>query len=90
MEPFGAFIAGFASGWIVRSTVTSARSVAVGAIAAVYAATDRARRWVATEREYFEDLIAEGRAKFEAEQARSAPRPRVSTRPTSVPREHAA
>jgi hypothetical protein len=90
METLGAFIAGFASGWIVRSSVNSARGVAVEAIAAFHAVTDRARRWAATEREYFEDLLAEGRAKFEADRARNAPRPRPSTRPTSVPREHAA
>ncbi len=84
------FVAGFASGWVVRSTVHSARSLAVEAVAAAYAVSERTRRWAATEREFFEDLVAEGRAKFEAERARSAPRPKSSPRPTSVPRERAA
>ncbi len=90
METLGLFMAGFASGWIVRSTVHSARSLAVGAVVAFYTATDRTRRWIATEREYFEDLVAEGRARYEAERARDAPRPRAANRPTGVPREHAA
>jgi hypothetical protein len=90
MEVIGAFLAGFASGWVVRSTVTSARGLAVKAIATFYVAQDRARRWVATEREYFEDLIAEGRSQYEAERARSARRPTPSNRPTQVRRQERA
>lgn len=89
MEIVGVFLAGFASGWVVRSTVTSTRNLAVRAVAAVYAVSDRTRRWMATEREYFEDLVAEGRAQYEAERARNAPRPKTG-RPTSVPREERA
>ena len=90
MEVVAAFIAGFASGWVVRSAVNSTRAVAVAAVTAFYTAQDRARRWAATEREYFEDLVAEGRSRFDAARARTAPRPPVSNRPTGVPRQENA
>lgn len=78
MKRVGLFVAGFASGWIVRSTVDSSRGMAVGLIAATYGAVERAKRFVAIEREHLEDLWAEGKAQYETkrarEQARSGPR----------------
>lgn len=75
METFGAFLSGFAAGWAVRSTVDGGRQVAVQAIALVHTVSDRARRWVAIEREFFDDLLAEGRAQFErSREVRSVPR----------------
>ncbi len=67
MKRVGLFLAGFATGWVVRSTVDSSRGLAVGAIAALYGAADRIKRLVAIEREHLEDLVAEGRAKYQAE-----------------------
>ncbi len=87
MLTFGAFVAGFASGWAVRSTVSSTRGLIVGTIATIYSAADRVRRWGATERENVEDLLAEARAKYEAERARAVPRPPASSRPRPIRRE---
>jgi hypothetical protein len=74
MERVGLFLAGFASGWAVRTTVDSSRSLAVDLIAAFYGAVDRAGRLAGMEREHLEDLIAEGKAKFEMDRARAARR----------------
>jgi hypothetical protein len=72
MKLLGLFMAGFASGWIVRGSVDSSRSVAVGAVAMAYGAFDRAKRIIATERENLEDLFAEGKARYEAKRDRAA------------------
>ena len=63
MSFFGIFGAGFAAGWVVRSSVDSSRGALVGAIAAVYGVVDRAKRFVAIERENLEDLLAEAKAR---------------------------
>ena len=72
MEIVGIFLAGFASGWAVRTTVDSSRTLAVNVLSKLYAAADRATRAVEMEREHIEDLLAEARAKFEADRARAA------------------
>jgi hypothetical protein len=71
MEIVGIFLAGFASGWAVRTTVDSSRNLAVNVLSKLYAVADRATRAVEMEREHIEDLLAEARAKFEADRARS-------------------
>jgi hypothetical protein len=71
MFGLGLFVAGFASGWAVRSTVDSSRDLAVGVIAMAYGAYDRTKRLVAVEREHLEDLVAEGKARYEAKRARA-------------------
>jgi hypothetical protein len=83
MERLGYFIAGFTSGWAVRTTVDSSRNLAVNAISAFYGAVDRVSCAVGMEREHLEDLLAEARAKYEtdrehAARTRGAPRPPVS------------
>jgi hypothetical protein len=72
MERVGIFLAGFASGWAVRTTVDSSRSLAVSVISSFYGAVDRVGRAVGMEREHLEDLLAEARAKFEADRTRAA------------------
>jgi hypothetical protein len=67
------FVAGFASGWVVRSAVDSSHDLAVGVISVAYGAYDRTKRLVAIEREHLEDLVAEGKARYESKRAR-APR----------------
>jgi hypothetical protein len=84
MEIVGIFLAGFASGWAVRTTVDSSRNLAVKVISAMYGAVDRAGRAVGMEREHLEDLFAEARAKYEADRARAA-RAEPSRRPAAVP-----
>jgi hypothetical protein len=66
MKNLGIFLAGFASGWVVRSTVDSSRSLAVSGVSAVFGTVDRVRRVLAMEKEHLEDLVAEGKAKHEA------------------------
>jgi hypothetical protein len=101
MFGMGLFLAGFASGWVVRSAVDSSHDLAVGVVAAAYGAYDRTKRLVAIEREHLEDLVAEGKARYEAKRARAAPTaaataasnagPRVADVPRAAsPRERAA
>jgi hypothetical protein len=74
MKNLGIFLAGFASGWIVRSTVDSSRTLAVSGVSAVFGTLERMRRVVAIEKEHLEDLVAEGKAKHEGS-LRKAVRP---------------
>ena len=78
MFGMGLFLAGFASGWVVRSAVDSSHDLAVGVVAAAYGAYDRTKRLVAVEREHLEDLVAEGKARYEAKRARAT---RSATKP---------
>lgn len=94
MLGLGLFVAGFVSGWTVRSTVDSSRDVAVGIVATVYGAYDRTKRLVAIEREHLEDIVAEGKARYEAKRSR-ATRERSAAGPRAaevrrVPEERAA
>ncbi|MFO0649017.1 MAG: hypothetical protein U0326_22440 [Polyangiales bacterium] len=72
METIGALIVGLAAGWAARAGMDSKREVAVRAIAAAYALRDRTRRFVAVERENLDDLMAEGRARYDSARARAA------------------
>ncbi len=89
MEIVGIFLAGFASGWAVRTTVDSSRNLAVKLLSTLYGAVDRAGRAVEMEREHLEDLLAEARAKFETDRAHTA-RAEQSRRPSAVPQDRAA
>jgi hypothetical protein len=75
MERVGYFVAGFAAGWAVRTTVDSSRALAVKAISSIYGVVDRAGRAIGMEREHLEDLFAEARAKYEADRARATRAP---------------
>jgi len=66
-----AFVAGVATGWLLRSGVGSMRGLAVQVVAGGLTVAEGGRRLVATEREYFEDLLAEGRARFQAGRKRA-------------------
>jgi hypothetical protein len=72
MMLLGMLVAGFAGGWVVRSTVNS-RGLVVGGVSAFYGALERGRRVIAIEREHIEDLVAEGRAKYEMRRLKAAP-----------------
>jgi hypothetical protein len=65
------FVAGFASGWLARGQVDSSRAAAVALVATYFKAIERVKRIVAIEREHLEDLVAEGRARFETDRARA-------------------
>jgi hypothetical protein len=80
MIVLGILVAGFAGGWVIRSSVDSSRGIAVSGVSALYGAVERGRRLLAIEREHLEDLVAEGRAKYETARLRAA---RSSSRDTS-------
>jgi hypothetical protein len=84
MKHLGIFLAGFASGWVVRSTVDSSRTLAVSGVSAVFGTLDRVRRVLAIEKEHLEDLVAEGKAKHEAS-VRRASRVVAAAPPAAVP-----
>jgi hypothetical protein len=64
----------------------------VSIVATYFKAVERVKRIVAIEREHLEDLVAEGRAKFELDRARArdVQPPRESAPQVVVPRERAA
>lgn len=90
MERVGYYLAGFASGWAVRTTVDSSRNLAVNLISTFYGVVDRATRAVGMEREHLEDLLAEARAKHEADRARAARAQGGQPGPSSVRQDRAA
>jgi uncharacterized membrane protein (Fun14 family) len=65
-------VVGFFAGWAVRAVFDSGREVMVSLAASAYGARDAARRVVGFEKEYFEDLIAEGKARWESTRGRRA------------------
>jgi hypothetical protein len=54
-----AFAAGFATGWLTRSTLDSSKPAAVQIVAFGLDVAGRVKRALAIEREHFEDLVAE-------------------------------
>jgi hypothetical protein len=64
------FVAGVATGWVLRSSFDSFRDVTVRGLSTWFDVNERVRRFVAVEREYFEDIVAEARSRFEATRAR--------------------
>jgi len=85
------FVAGFTSGWMARGQVDSSRGAVVSIIATYFKAVERVKRIVAIEREHLEDLVAEGRSKFEIDRARRVVKVPVESSPQVVaPRERAA
>jgi hypothetical protein len=60
-----AFAAGFATGWLGRSVTGSTREALVQALVVAHKARDGVRRIVAEQVEWAEDLLAEGRARYE-------------------------
>ena len=85
-----AFAAGFASGWLARSTVDSSRGAVVTVLSAFHGARERARRVVAIEREHWADLMAEARARYDVARARRTPQRTRSGQPAGANGERAA
>lgn len=63
---FGAFAAGIVVGWLGRSAAGSSRDAMVQAIVQGHRVRDGVKRVVAEQVEWFEDMFAEGRARFDA------------------------
>ena len=59
------FVAGFATGWVGRSVTGSSREALVQTLGAAHKVRDGARRIVAEQVEWAEDLLAEGRARYD-------------------------
>ena len=70
MQIVVAYLAGVATGWVMRSAFGSLRGLTVSAVAAGMEAVEKTRRFVAVEREFMEDLVAEAKSRYEAERAR--------------------
>jgi hypothetical protein len=62
----GAFVAGFAAGWVARGLSDAPRSELVSGVARSYRIKDTVRRWISERVEWVEDLVAEGEAQYEA------------------------
>lgn len=80
-----AFGAGFASGWGARSLADSPQGVGVELMQIAINAKERISAWAAVERERLEDMMAEARARVEANTADAsaatggaAPEPRTT------------
>lgn len=73
------FGAGFVSGWATRSAFDGLRGLAVSGVASAHDLVDGLRRAAATEKEFFEDLWAEGRAIHDLRKRRRAAQARVRT-----------
>ena len=73
------FGAGFVSGWATRSAFDGLRGLAVSGVASAHDLVDGLRRVAATEREFFEDLWAEGRSIHDLRKRRRAAQARVRT-----------
>jgi hypothetical protein len=61
-----AFIAGVATGWVLRSAMGSSREVLVRVVVVAHRGRERLRRVVAENAEWLDDLFAEGRARYNA------------------------
>jgi hypothetical protein len=56
------FMVGFGGGWAIRSLADSPQGVGVTLLRVGHDARERVARWVATEREHLEDMMAEARS----------------------------
>jgi hypothetical protein len=65
LRTLSAFVAGMGVGWVARSTVGSSREAMVQALVIGHKLRDGARRLVAEQVEWAEDMFAEGRARYE-------------------------
>lgn len=61
----GAFAAGFVAGWVGRGMVTSERELLVRGVAIAQTVRDRITRKAAEQVEWWQDLMAEARARTE-------------------------
>ena len=90
MRDFFVFGMGFVSGWAARTNSESLREAAVTLIAAGYKGAERLRVIAETEREFLQDLVAEGRAHYEAQVETGPAREAPAAEPTTEQRIRAA
>ena len=65
LSTIAAFAAGFATGWVGRSVTGSTREALIQALVTAHKVREGARRVVAEQVEWAEDLMAEGRARYD-------------------------
>lgn len=61
-----AFCAGVVVGWVGRSTLGSSREAMVQALVMTHGVREKLKRAVAENVEWVEDMVAEGRARYES------------------------
>jgi hypothetical protein len=66
LKEYGVFTAGMVTGWMARSVFGGTRELVVQAIVLGHDVRDRAKQAVTERYESAEDMIAEGRARYEA------------------------
>lgn len=86
MMTLGAFVGGFAAGWVARGLREAPRSELVRGVANGFHVSDAVRRWVSERAEWVEDLVAEGQAHYEATRRR-APEEASAPAPTRLAQE---
>lgn len=67
-----AFAAGVVVGWVGRSVAGSSREALVQALVVTRGARERVKRALAEQREWVEDLVAEGKARYEQQRGETA------------------
>jgi hypothetical protein len=76
----GALTMGFAAGWFVRSFASTTRGAVVGTIAVAHRAHHDLSRIIGQTREWVEDVVAEGKARYEMGRARLDPETDLTNR----------
>lgn len=74
MKVVASCLVGFAVGWGARAVLDSGRDAIVSLTAMAYGVAEAARRHAGFEKEYFQDMLAEGKARWEAGRRRRAAR----------------
>ena len=65
LRTLGAFVTGVGVGWVARGSVGSTREALIHVIVKAHQLREGARRMVAERVEWVEDMLAEGRARYE-------------------------
>jgi hypothetical protein len=65
LRTLGAFVTGVGVGWVARGSVGSTREALVLCIVKAHQLREGARRMIAERVEWAEDMLAEGRARYE-------------------------
>lgn len=83
MKVVASCVVGFAIGWGARAVLDSGRDAIVSLTAMAYGLAETARRHAGFEKEYFQDMLAEGKARWEAGRRRRAARAAAHGPPSS-------
>jgi hypothetical protein len=73
LRTVGAFASGVVVGWVARGVLGSERELLVRTLVLAHQVNDRVRRLAAEQVEWWQDLLAEARARVESHRAEHAP-----------------